>query len=113
MGRKTGTLLILICFIIAAAGCGGSLPFEYRYTSDSTVEIKYQGKTYRLNRFAAKIPAPFEYEFESDGDLDITIQGKTYDIDSPYDVDKPKSKAKKKVKKKTTSTTKKKSTKRK
>ncbi len=89
-------------------GCGQDLPFEYRYRSPNLVEVNFQGKTYQLNRFGPSAPTPFEFAFEPDGDVDIRIGGKTYDIDSPYDIDKPKKKKKKKKKK----TTRKKTTKR-
>jgi len=89
MRKKTGILLLLICFMLSTIGCGSNLPFEYRYTSANAVEITYQGKLYRLNRFGPKTRAPFDYAFESDGDLDIRIGGKTWDIDSPYDLDRP------------------------
>ncbi len=100
----------LVCLSLGLfTGCGKSkLPFQYRYVSANGVEITYQGRVYSLERYGPKIQAPFDYEFESDGDLDITINGRTYDIDSPYDLDKPKIK-----KKKTTSKTKKKRSKRK
>ncbi len=98
---------------VSLTGCGSDLPFEYRYTSANSVQIRYQDRTYTLNRFGPKLNTPFEYEFESDGDIDITIAGKTYDIDSPYDIDSSKKKKKKKKTTKKKTTTKKSSTKRK
>ncbi len=77
-------------------GCGGDLPFEYRYLSANLVQINYLDKVYELERFGEKIDAPFNYEFEPDGDLDIFIAGKAYDIDKP----KKKSVSKKSVSKK-------------
>lgn len=113
---------LTIFTILSTMGCGQGLPFEYHYTSANTVQIKYLGKVYKLNRYGSKIDTPFEYQFEPDGDIDITIEGKTYDIDSPYDIDKKnkkstdKSKAQKKKKttdKKTKKTTANKTTKKK
>lgn len=90
---KSGLTLMTVLFLM---GCSQDLPFEYRYLSRDVVQIQYQGNIYQLNRLGRKVPAPFDYQFESDGDIDITVDGKTYDIDSPFDIDKPK------VKKKTT-----------
>ena len=66
-----------------------------------TARDQLQFRTEELDRYGAKKDTPFEYQFESDGDLDITIAGKTYDIDSPYDIDKPKMRKKKTSKKRT------------
>ncbi len=97
-------------FLVSIVGCGQDLPFEYQYLSANTVQIKYQGQDYMLSRSGSQINTPFEYEFEPDGDLDILVDGKRYDIDSPYDLDKPKTTKKRVAKKKTTTkkTTKKK-----
>ncbi len=108
--KKMVHWLIFLIIALALPGCGGDLPFEYRYLSASVVQINYLDKVYELDRFGDKIDAPFTYEFESDGDLDIVIAGKAYDIDSPYDIDKPK---KKSVSKKTVSKKKKSTRKRK
>lgn len=89
MKKKIIVLISVLLFLITV-GCGEDLPFEYRYLSASVVRINYMGAQYHLNRYGSKTDTPFEYEFESDGDIDITISGKIYDIDSPYDIDKPK-----------------------
>ena len=102
MGVKKGVCgFIVVVAAVVGIGCGQDLPFEYRYLSANQVQIRYQEKVYDLQRFGPKINTPFDYAFEPDGDLDITIAGKTYDIDSPYDIDKPKKKKVKKKKKKT------------
>ncbi len=97
--------IVSIClvgfFFLLTIGCGQDLPFEYRYLSANVVQIQYMDQLYELNRFGVKIDAPFDYEFESDGDLDVMIAGKRYDIDSPYDIDKPKTTKKKTTKKRT------------
>ena len=98
----------VLTLVILFWGCGENLPFAYRYLSANQVQIEYQGNTYHLNRFGPKSNTPFKYRFEPDGDLDIMIAGKTFDIDSPYDIDSPKSKKKKKKKKKSSKTKKKK-----
>lgn len=90
---KSAVMVMSVLFLMA---CGQDLPFEYRYLSRDIVQIQYQGKMYQLNRLGQRVPTPFDYQFEPDGDIDIRIDGKTYDIDSPFDIDKPK------VKKKTT-----------
>ncbi len=93
---------VLSFLFFITAGCGEDLPFEYKYTSANVVMIKYKGSIYELDRFGMKTAAPFTYRFEPDGDLDIMIDGKVYDIDSPYDLDKPKvSKKKRKSKRRT------------
>lgn len=86
----TAGLMALI--LVAGFGCGQDLPFEYRYLSANKVQVKYLEKIWELDRYGTKLNAPFDYEFESDGDLDITVAGKTYEIESPYDIDKPKKK---------------------
>lgn len=99
MKKRIALVTTLITFLFM--GCGQDLPFEYRYTSANTVQIKYMNSFYELNRFGPRTNTPFQYAFEPDGDLDITIAGKTYDIDSPYDIDtKKKSSSKKKKRKK-------------
>lgn len=103
--------VLTILFLISTLGCGSNLPFEYRYLSANTVQIKYREKLYELERFGEQADTPFDYEFESDGDLDIFIAGKLYEIESPYDLDMPK-KIKLKSKSKTKKKTKKRSSKR-
>ncbi|MCG8616319.1 MAG: hypothetical protein MI802_08890 [Desulfobacterales bacterium] len=106
--RYTAVVISFFILIALVSGCGQDLPFEYKYLSATKVRIDYQGNSYHLDRFGPKQNTPFSYAFESDGDLDITIAGKTYDIDSPYDIDKPKSSKTKKAKKKKSSSKKRK-----
>ncbi len=94
--KITGNLTLLVS-VLLIFGCGQDLPFDYKFVSANTVQINYMDKVYELDRYGPKLNTPFEYQFESDGDLDIMIAGESYDIDSPYDIDKPK---KKKTKKK-------------
>lgn len=103
-----GMLATILAFTFLAAGCGQDMPFDYKYLSANQVRVDYSGKSYLLNRFGPRVNTPFDYAFEADGDLDITIGGKTWDLDSPYDIDKPKSKKKKKKKTTTSKKTKRK-----
>lgn len=98
--KKAMLSMVVGLTMISILGCGQDLPFEYRYLSANTVEIKYLDHLYQLDRFGQRADVPFDYEFESDGDLDIVIGGKEYEIESPYDIDKPKKKKKKSVSKK-------------
>ena len=100
--KKMMLSMVVGITMISVLGCGQDMPFEYRYLSANTVQIKYLDQVYQLDRFGERVDAPFNYEFESDGDLDIVLAGKKYEIESPYDIDKPKKKKSVSKKRKTT-----------
>ncbi|MEN8141611.1 MAG: hypothetical protein ABFR97_10350 [Thermodesulfobacteriota bacterium] len=97
------TYLTFIGLTLLLAGCSSEPPpFTARYLSPNLVEVDYQGTKYNLDRSAPQeAETPFSYSFEEDGDLDIVINGKSYEVDSPYDIDRPKRKTTRKSSRKT------------
>ena len=82
----------LLCLCMATVGCGqNNLPFAAKYISRNRAVVSCQGKNYTLDRYGVAARTPFQYRFEPDGDLNLFIDGREYDVDSPYDIDRKKS----------------------
>ena len=60
-------------------------PFEVRYLTSQSAEVKYEGRLYQISNAVNHDEYPFRYSFEDDGDIDLILNGREYEVENPED----------------------------